>query len=116
MTCAIYQDLISAWLDGELSSFEQQKLRDHLSQCPHCQSTWEAMGRLQEQVERLVEPDAPQELWERIMTALDESMPTAVSDKVIYYPTARGRIVAKKKGEKSWSNTRFSRLLSRSNS
>ncbi|MFQ6044541.1 MAG: zf-HC2 domain-containing protein, partial [Candidatus Poribacteria bacterium] len=55
MTCATYQDLLSAWLDGELSSFEQQQLRKHLSQCPHCQATWKTMERLQEQVERLVE-------------------------------------------------------------
>jgi hypothetical protein len=115
MTCATYQDLISAWLDGELSSFEQQQLRQHISQCSCCQATWEAIGRLQEQVERLVEPEVPQELWERIMTALDKSMPTAVSDKVIYYPTARGRMVAKRKERESCLNTRFSRLSLRSN-
>ena len=116
MTCTIYQDLLSAWLDRELSSFEQQQLRNHLSQCPHCRATWEAMERIQEQVERLVEPDVPPELWEQIVTALDKDVPTAVSSDKVIYATARGRMVAKKRGEKSWLNTRFSRLSSRSNS
>ncbi len=116
MTCATYQDLLSAWLDGELSSFEQQQLRNHLSQCPRCQATWEAMERLQEQVERLAEPDVPQELWERITTAKRKDVPTAVSDRVIYYSAARGRMVAKRKERKSCLNTRFSRLSLRSSS
>ncbi|MFQ6042284.1 MAG: zf-HC2 domain-containing protein, partial [Candidatus Poribacteria bacterium] len=102
--------------DGELSSFEQQQLRKHLSRCPHCQATWKSMESLQEQVERLVEPDAPRELWERIMTALEKEAPKAASGKVIYYPAARGRMVAKGKEGESWFNTRFNRPSSSSKS
>ena len=113
MTCNVYQELLSAWLDGELSSFEQRELREHLDQCPGCRADWEVMGRIQEQIGRLVEPSAPWELWERITTALDgDATPAASSDKIIYYPTARGRMPNKKEGKVSCLNTKFSRLSS----
>ena len=110
MTCTTYQELLSAWLDGELSSFEQRELREHLDQCPGCRTDWEVMGRIQEQIDRLVEPGVPPELWERITTAPDKDVtPPASSDKIIYYTTARGRMLEKKKGKASCLNTRFSR-------
>ena len=113
MTCTTYQELLSAWLDGELSSFEQRELREHLDQCPGCRTAWEDMGRIQEQIDRLVEPNAPPELWEQIETALDRNAtPAASSDKIIYYPTARGRMLEKKKGKAPCLNTKFNRQSS----
>lgn len=98
MTCTTYQELLSAWLDGELSSFEQRELREHLDQCPSCRAAWEAMGRIQEQMDRLVEPNAPPELWERVTAALDRDFaPVASSEKIIYFATARGRMLAERK-------------------
>jgi len=113
MTCTIYQELLSAWLDGELSSFEQRELREHLDQCPGCRTDWEVMGRIREQIDRLVEPNVPLELWERITAALDKDVtPAASSDKIIYYPTARGRMLDEKEGKASCLNTKFNRLSS----
>jgi predicted anti-sigma-YlaC factor YlaD len=37
-TCEIYQDIISAALDGELSAFEEQALREHLTNCAACRA------------------------------------------------------------------------------
>ena len=110
MTCTTYQELLSVWLDGELSSFEQRELREHLDQCPGCRADWENMGRVQEQIDRLVEPNAPPELWEQITTVLDKDVaPPASSEKIIYYPTARGRMLDRKEGKASCLNTKFSR-------
>lgn len=114
MICITYQEMLSAWLDGELSSFEQRKLREHLDQCPGCRMDWKAMSRIQEQVDHLIEPDMPPELWERIVTELDEDTEASISsEKVIYYPTIRGRMLAEGKGKTSCLNIKFNRLSSR---
>ena len=34
--CQHYEELISAYLDGELSSHEEEVLRAHLASCPKC--------------------------------------------------------------------------------
>ena len=66
MKCNIYHELISAWMDNEISSFEKQELQEHLDQCPDCRAVWKSMSRLQEQIQRLAKPDVPDELWNQI--------------------------------------------------
>lgn len=91
MTCNDYQKLLSAWLDGELSGFEEQVLCDHLDRCPLCRSTRQVMRRLQERIDDLQEPEPPMGLWEQVEIKLTSSQ--ILQEEWIV--TARGRLPAK---------------------
>lgn len=137
MTHSIYQDLISAWLDGELSGLEQSALRSHLDECSDCRKEWQALSRLNEHIECLAKPDAPPGLWEQIIEKMadDEFVHSLIrsldsmggmeeltkriiaesdasekkpSEKIVYFETARGRMVAdsKRRRESHVSNLR----------
>lgn len=106
MTCDDYQKLLSAWLDGELSSFEEQALCDHMDRCPLCRATWQVMRRLQEQIDGLQESEPPLRLWERIETKLTSSQ--ILPEEWIV--TARGRVLAKtERGERLCLSIPFNR-------
>jgi predicted anti-sigma-YlaC factor YlaD len=96
MKCTIYQELISAWLDDEISSFEKLELQKHLDQCPSCRAIWKSVSYLQEQILRLTDPDVPDELWNRITEEIRKDKQT---EKVILLPTAYGRKLLEAKGE-----------------
>ena len=42
MKCNVYRELISAWMDNEISSFEKQELQEHLDQCSDCRLVWKS--------------------------------------------------------------------------
>lgn len=46
MDCRRLENLISPYLDGELSSFESETVRSHLSVCANCNREYEAMRRI----------------------------------------------------------------------
>lgn len=46
MTTDEYTEKISQWLDDDLDTTEQMKLRQHLSECDHCQHAYEQMKRV----------------------------------------------------------------------
>jgi len=71
MKCNIYRELISAWMDNEISSFEKQELQEHLDQCSDCRAVWKSLSYLQEQIKRLVDPDVPDELWNQITKEIE---------------------------------------------
>ena len=96
MKCAIYQELISAWLDDEISSFEKQELQEHLDQCSDCRLVWKSMSCIQEQIKRLVDPDVPDELWDQITREIGKDKQT---EKIVLLPTAYGRKPLEAKGE-----------------
>jgi predicted anti-sigma-YlaC factor YlaD len=95
MTCDAYQKLLSAWLDGELSSFEEQALCEHLDHCPICRATWQTTRHLQERIDGLPEPEPPPELWERI----ERNLASARVPQEEWIVTARGRMLTKTEGE-----------------
>jgi anti-sigma factor RsiW len=105
MTCDTYQELLSARLDGELSGFEEQALCDHLDRCPLCQATWQAMRRLQERIDGLLEPEPPPELWERI----ERKLASAQVPQEEWIVTARGRAWIKTEGERPCLSIPFNR-------
>ncbi len=44
MTCILYEEQLSSYLDGELPLARAARLEAHLKVCPHCQAELEAMG------------------------------------------------------------------------
>jgi predicted anti-sigma-YlaC factor YlaD len=96
MKCIIYQELISAWLDNEISSFEKRELQEHLDQCSDCRAVWKSLSYLQEQILRLTDPSVPDELWNQVTEEIRKDKQT---EKVVLLPTAYGRKLLEAKGE-----------------
>lgn len=44
MTCRLYEEELSSYLDGELPALRAAKVEAHLKTCPHCQAELAAMG------------------------------------------------------------------------
>lgn len=44
MTCRLYEEQLSSYLDGELARTQAARLEAHLRVCPHCQAELEALG------------------------------------------------------------------------
>ena len=101
MNCEDYQELISAWIDDELSSFEEKSLIEHLDICPNCRSDWKYMANMQNPVNKITDPDIPSKLFEQIMSKIDESIKKQSSDRIVLLPTAYGRMIPTEKGEEN---------------
>ncbi|MBX3168717.1 MAG: zf-HC2 domain-containing protein [Candidatus Eremiobacteraeota bacterium] len=59
MSCAPFQELLSAALDGELNSAEQAQLDQHLADCSACRSLQERLRRLETGFAHLPEASPP---------------------------------------------------------
>ncbi len=46
MTCSLYEEQLSSYLDGELTRTRVAKLEAHLKVCPHCQAELDAFGAI----------------------------------------------------------------------
>jgi len=68
--CELIREKLSAYLDGELTHQESQKVRAHLGDCAQCRAVYEDFARLREQVGRLEFPQPPEEEWSRVMANL----------------------------------------------
>ncbi len=44
MTCKLYEEQLSSYLDGELPAARAARLEAHLKTCPHCREELEALG------------------------------------------------------------------------
>ena len=44
MTCCLYEEQLSSYLDGELPGVRAARLEAHLKVCPHCQAELDALG------------------------------------------------------------------------
>ena len=44
MTCRVYEEQLSSYLDGELPAARTARLEAHLKVCPHCQAELDALG------------------------------------------------------------------------
>lgn len=67
--CEKYQELISAMLDGELSTEKTVELSVHLARCPECRAMYEAFSAMREANEDDMQ-DMPAGLHDRIMTGV----------------------------------------------
>lgn len=79
MTCQDIPELLSASLDGELTSDEQAQLDAHLNTCPACRALYEELAGLH--AADVWEAEVPPELASRIMKDLPAQRP----GKVIYW-------------------------------
>lgn len=62
--CERFEELLSAYLDGELPEAEEAELRAHLDRCPDCAAMYEAFSAVGEAVRT---QDVPDTLHSRIM-------------------------------------------------
>lgn len=67
--CLKYQEMISAMLDGELTSQQQRELEEHLALCPECRAMHTAFLSLSEAIGEDSIP-APAGLHDKIMTGV----------------------------------------------
>ena len=101
MNCEDYQELISAWIDDELSSFEEKSLIGHLDICHKCRSNWKYMANMQNLVNKITDPNILSKLFEQVMSKIDENIKKQSSDRIVLLPTARGRMIPTEKGEQN---------------
>ncbi len=112
--CSLVQDMLSAYLDGELSVEDAALVSAHLEECLCCQEEFACLQRLHQAMAELPEVPLPQGFTEALHTRLlaetavleepqDCSMaelPEDQQDSVIAIPSAGGQ--PKKFWQKSW--------------
>lgn len=76
MSCAPFQELLSASLDNELNSEEEEQLEQHLEQCAACRALQQRLSRLEAGFAHLPEVAAPP-LRPRAVSALPAKSPSA---------------------------------------
>jgi hypothetical protein len=73
--CALNRELISAMLDGELSSDERVQLMNHLAGCPECRALLDGYRAIGAQLRAMPAAQAPQELRADIYAATIDAEP-----------------------------------------
>ncbi len=79
--CDKYLEMLSQYLDGELPESEQAALREHLDNCPECQSYYDAFLKISHAMD---EVEAPAGFSERVMSAVrsvQEAAPAPTEEK-----------------------------------
>ena len=74
MKCQIDRGQLSAYLDGELSPGEQERVRMHLDQCAGCRQEYQQLVQLTQAVGNL-RRQAPMNLWAGVERRLAEPTP-----------------------------------------
>jgi len=72
MNCRRVENLMSAYVDGELTGVEMLEIRRHLSDCEGCSSEYEAERALKQAVARLSTVSPRRDFAADILTRLDE--------------------------------------------
>ena len=65
--CSLIRETLSAYLDGELTQQEGQKVAVHLRDCRKCREVYEDFRRMREDIKRLEFPQPSDEEWRTIM-------------------------------------------------
>jgi anti-sigma factor RsiW len=77
MKCSKIQDLLSPYLDGELSAAQTTMVESHLRVCPQCQHALHDVRRIIAQASDLATVSMPSDLWPAIeRQILDQPAPT----------------------------------------
>lgn len=71
MNCSQVQELLSAYLDGELTEPSRSRVAEHLVSCSACADDLSGFQRLSALADVLPAPMAPDDGWEQIAGALD---------------------------------------------
>lgn len=72
MNCRRVSNLISAYVDGELTGAEMLEIRRHLSDCRECSEEYELVRGVKSAVSRLRTVSAPEHLAASIVARLDD--------------------------------------------
>lgn len=67
--CTVLLEALSAYLDGELDAEEAEKIKTHMDNCAECRAVYERLAALSDDIGS-VETEAPEDLHQRIMTAV----------------------------------------------
>lgn len=73
MTCASVRNLLSAYLDSELSGSEMQAVRAHLEECRDCRAECDSLREVKSLLRGLPPCCAPDGMEERLKAALRRS-------------------------------------------
>ena len=68
--CIKIEELISGYLDGELTQQESQKVSNHLEQCKACQKAYQELNDLQVTISTISYPDIEDKKIDKIMNDL----------------------------------------------
>lgn len=91
MNCEQMNELLSAWLDGELSPAEQERMQEHLEQCAQCRALLEQLQALRSSFSDLEEIAAPEGFAEGVMDRIAaDSRPKVVP--LFKRPAFRGAV------------------------
>lgn len=82
MNCEQMTDLLSAFLDGELTAIEQKQVQEHLEQCPECRALYEQLQTLHTSFSDLEEIPAPENFAQGVMSRIKAEQ-TPAKPKVI---------------------------------
>ena len=66
-TCEIIRETLSAYLDGELTQQERQKVTVHLRDCDACRRVHEDFARMRDDIKHLVFPEPTDDEWRNVM-------------------------------------------------
>ena len=58
------KELISSYVDGELSEAQKKSVENHLKECPECQKEFEEMRELEEVMGQMELKKPPKETWQ----------------------------------------------------
>lgn len=83
-SCAEYEPLISAFLDGELSEEERMEVAAHLAECPACQKYFDDLVAIHDALDQTEAP-VPEGFSGRVMAQVRET-PQEPAGKVIRVP------------------------------
>lgn len=82
MTCKNCQKRLSAYLDQELSPAERSVIEQHISECTDCAQALRDLQMLVDQATALPQKHAPDRLWGRIASELDQPNVSRIHDTV----------------------------------
>ena len=69
-SCQHTEELLTGYLDGELTQQESQRVAVHIEQCEDCRETWRQLQQLQRAVQETRYPNLEQEKLETMMNDL----------------------------------------------
>ncbi len=71
MSCQVFEEALSAYIDGELSSQERDALEQHLATCDSCRAMLGELAALRDALRSLPEEELPSGLHEMIMLKVE---------------------------------------------
>lgn len=69
-SCEAIQEQLSAYLDGELTQQDSQRVDVHLRDCERCRATLDDFRRLRSDIRNLDYPEPTEDEWSKVMARL----------------------------------------------